>query len=98
MARKKQEMDNLAKDAARALEAGMSYGKWKAEHPHTKGDEIVIEPPKPTKPCKVCGKAMPLRGHARSYCSDECAFEGKMMRDAMFKQRKRERVKERKYG
>lgn len=30
MAKKKKEMDNLAKDAAAALAAGMSYGKWKA--------------------------------------------------------------------
>ena len=30
MAKKKKEMDNLAKDAAVALAAGMSYGKWKA--------------------------------------------------------------------
>ena len=30
MAKKKKELDKLAKDAAAALAAGMSYGRWKA--------------------------------------------------------------------
>lgn len=39
---KKKEMDNLAKDAAAALAAGMSYGKWKAMQ-----DPVKIEEPNP---------------------------------------------------
>ena len=39
---KKREPDNLAKDAAAALAAKMSYGKWKAFHPHTKDGGICV--------------------------------------------------------
>ena len=42
MAKKKREPDNLAKDAAAALAAKMSYGKWKAFHPHTKDGGICV--------------------------------------------------------
>lgn len=30
-------MGNLSRDACAALEAGMSYGKWKAMHPKQQG-------------------------------------------------------------
>ena len=39
MAKKKKEMDKLAKDAAAALAAGMSYGRWKAMQDYP----VVIE-------------------------------------------------------
>lgn len=55
---KKKEMDNLAKDAAAALAAGMSYGRWKA----MQDKPVVIDKPKTDelpegwKVCPFCGK------------------------------------------
>lgn len=51
-------MDNLARDAARALAAGQTYGKWKAEHPKTKDEKIEVEDPN-VRSCDVCGKPIP---------------------------------------
>lgn len=87
------EPDNLAKDATRALAAGMSYGKWKPDHPHTKDDEIIIPDPN-TKPCEVCGKPMKKGGRHKKYCCEECAYQAKQMRDKEHKQRKREKKEE----
>lgn len=74
---KKTEMDQLTKDSISAQKAGMSYGKWKALHPHT--DEV----PKPaeedsewTRICPVCGKRFTLDGWKRKkYCGIECSYE-----------------------
>lgn len=52
---KKKEMDKLAKDAAAALAAGMSYGKWKAMHGNTM-PEKKEEIPDGWKVCPRCGK------------------------------------------
>ena len=86
-------MDNLANDAARALAAGMSYGKWKHFHPHTKGEEIVVVDPN-TKPCVICGKPMKKGGTLKKYCSPECAYEARKLREIEFKQRKMAKKKE----
>ena len=78
-------MDNLARDSSMAIAAGMSYGKWKALHPHTA--EIVPEKPKATKKkkskpvrlCRWCGKEIPETANAhRRYCCAGCAYEGKL--------------------
>lgn len=67
-------LDRLTIDSISAEKAGMSYGKWKALHPHTEVDEV---PDADTRLCKVCGK--PIRnmsgGKRRLYCSNECAYE-----------------------
>lgn len=64
-------MDNLSKDSTAALEAGMSYGQYKALHPHTRHD------PKPitqrNRPCRWCGSQIPSKLHLNvKYCSPEC--------------------------
>ena len=71
-------MDRLTSDSIAAVNAGMTYGKWKALHPHTEVKNEV--PVKGAKPCKVCGKVIPKRastsGRQRKlYCSSECAYE-----------------------
>lgn len=68
-------LDRLTRDALAAEKAGMSYGKYKALHPHTpeEGDEIepeeeVDEKPKPIKlgpnqrlgTCAHCGQPFVL--------------------------------------
>lgn len=69
---KKREMDNLAKDAAAALAAGMSYGKWKALQenplPKKKKDEI----PDGWKVCKRCGKPFKPKATNQKYCDFVC--------------------------
>ena len=89
---KNQEMDNLAKDAARALAAGMSYGKWKPLFPHTKDDNILVPAPN-TKPCKFCGKPMKKGGRHRDYCSEECAYEARLLRFREYGQRRPKKQK-----
>lgn len=72
-------MDNLARDAMAALRAGQTYGKWKAEHPHTRDipAPVPVEESCRTKECCNCGKKFPLYGKSSStkYCSDECKRE-----------------------
>lgn len=77
-------MDRLTKDSIAAVKAGMTYGKWKALHPHTEekvavSDEIEAQE-KEVKLCKMCGKPFNIRvkgsgGQNRLYCSRECAYE-----------------------
>ena len=83
MARKR-EMDNLAKDAAAALAAGMSYGKWKA---------MQGEPVQTTKPnellegwkvCPQCGKAYKPKKYSNNrqiYCEVACQKAAQRVRD-----------------
>lgn len=49
--RKGEHLDRLTRDAIAAEQAGMSYGNWKALHPHTPEDE-----PRPAKrdPSEEC--------------------------------------------
>lgn len=51
---KKKEMDNLAKDAAAALAAGMSYGRYKAMQGEPKKVVTVEGLPKGWKRCLWC--------------------------------------------
>ena len=83
MARKKKEMDKLAQDAAAALAAGMSYGKWKA----MQDKPVVIEKKKdelePVKKiCKYCGKPfIPRSYRSQLYCDIYCQQEAKKERE-----------------
>lgn len=83
-------MDNLAKDAAAALKADMSYGKWKALHPYTKDKEEEPPVPEGCKICKHCGKAFkPRPGTSQVYCEVWCQKEAQRKRD---RERKRKRA------
>lgn len=79
---KKKEMDNLAKDAAAALAAGMSYGYWKA----MQDKPVVIEkkegPPEGWKVCPRCGKEFkPTQKRGKQiYCELECQKEAQRER------------------
>lgn len=61
-------MDRLTKDSLSASKAGMSYGKWKALHPHTEHEE---KDDGTVRRCIVCGKK--LYGHQRFYCGHNCS-------------------------
>jgi hypothetical protein len=82
---KKKVMDNLAKDAAAALAAGMSYGRWKA----MQGEPVKVEPKKTELPdgwkvCPWCGKAYKPKRCSNSrqiYCELECQKAAQRERD-----------------
>jgi hypothetical protein len=63
-------------DSIAAQKAGMSYGKWKALHPHTGVEETaVVQGPK--RLCKICGQEIPEGYTGKLYCGIECSYEGK---------------------
>ena len=75
--------DNLALDAMDARAAGMTYGKWKAQHPETKeaNESRLSKPPKRQYNqtprvyeyiCRGCGKKFTTPSKARRYCDDRC--------------------------
>ena len=69
---KRKEPDKLAKDAAAALEAGMSYGKWKVLQAPVKIEKQEI--PEGWKLCAYCGKPFKPRAKAnQKYCEPICA-------------------------
>lgn len=69
-------MDNLAKDAKKAMEAGMSYGRWKATQP------IVHKLPRKIPKgyrlgvCKECGKEFITNHPEKIFCDDYCRIRG----------------------
>lgn len=75
--RERKNMDRLSRDACAALDAGMSYGQYKALHPHTPDEE---EQPKPApvpkglveKTCPWCGVVFGTKKNNQIYCSVRC--------------------------
>lgn len=62
-------MDRLTKDSKAASDSGMSYGKWKASHPHTEHEGQNDET---GRRCIVCGKK--LHGHQMRFCGPVCRY------------------------
>ena len=79
-------MDNLALDAMDAKAAGMSYGQWKALHPHTKeANAARLAANAQSTPgkvyefiCRGCGEKFTTKNAKLRYCGDG----GKAKRDA----------------
>lgn len=103
--RRKKPLDRLTRDAIAAEQAGMSYGQYKAQHPHTPDDGDEIEAPEPeplpTDPgiyertCVVCKKVFYVRTRARrNYCGDYCERWARAQREAAARQRKKEENKQ----
>jgi hypothetical protein len=90
---KKKEPDNLAKDAAAALAAGMSYGRWKAMNPNTvRAEPESDEIPDGWKLCKHCGKQFkPRKGTRQFYCEPWCQKEAHRERDRKRKRKQAEK-------
>ena len=66
-------MDNLARDAMLAKQAGMSYGRWKAMQEPVKPKKKDI--PEGWKVCKGCGKAFKPHDCKQKYCDIGCREE-----------------------
>ena len=82
--RRRRPKDNLALDAMDARAAGMTYGKWKVQHPETKeANESRLSQPAPKRAysetpkvyeftCRGCGKKFTTQNKQRRYCDDHC--------------------------
>lgn len=70
---RKKELDNLSKDCIRARQLGYSsYGKYKADYPHTKEAEEPVQEVDETVQCHYCySRFVPTRKGVR-YCSQKC--------------------------
>lgn len=70
----KEPADNLTRDVLAAEAAGMSYGQYKAQHPHTGSNPPPEnDPGRYTITCPNCGKEIVVRTKAkRKYCSEFC--------------------------
>lgn len=74
-------MDNLARDAMLAKQAGMSYGQWKATQ------TVVVKPkgiPDGWIPCEYCGKHFKPKTRVHKFCEIGCreqANQGKYRKD-----------------
>lgn len=86
--KRKKPLDHLTRDVLAAQAAGMSYGKYKALHPHTKGlyddqEPIQVDASKKVLICICCGKTFLAPKHAgnKAYCSDECKKMAYIERD-----------------
>lgn len=94
--KRKKPLDRLTRDAIAAEQAGMSYGKYKAQHPHTPDEDE--EPPKPKvdpdkyeRVCVTCGKTFYLRTRVHmKYCSDYCRQIGKSHREQQLRDKKKQ--------
>lgn len=103
MGKKKKEMDNLAKDAAAALAAGMSYGKWKAIHGDTRCDTQAASEeavPEGWYICQHCGKPFkPKSRRQQKYCDSVCQQDAKYERDReKYRTRNREYQRKKREG
>lgn len=63
-------MDNLAREAMLAKEAGIHYGKWKAMNQNTSVN-VKHEIPEGWKACEHCGKPFKPKCGQR-FCDIEC--------------------------
>lgn len=97
--KRKKPLDRLTRDAIAAEQAGMSYGKYKALHPHTPDEgEEDQEPPRPKvdpdkyeRVCETCGKTFYLTTKVRQkYCSDYCRTFARSQREQKLREKKKQ--------
>lgn len=96
--RSKKPMDRLTRDAIAVQKAGMSYGRYKALHPHTGEDEPVEhELPGNVREitCAFCGRKFwtDTRHANRLYCDDICQRNASNRRVAARKQGQEEEIR-----
>ena len=92
-------MDNLARNAMLARQAGMSYGKWKAMQTPTPIEQNGI--PEGWKYCRWCGKAFKPKAGKQIYCEYDCrekayyekSREIRIVANAEYRRKRKEREK-----
>ena len=88
-------MSNLDKDIAMAAALGMSYGRYKMEHPGkpvVKPKVVYVEVEKPPDAvCAICGKHFYRNRGNKKYCGGACNEEANRRRTAAkYRQRRPE--------
>ena len=78
-------VDLLAIEAAAALKAGMSYGRWKAMGGKVEAEWQLPDGWKICKHCKTPFK--PKKAVRQTYCNPDCQYEAQKEKD---RERKRE--------
>lgn len=94
----KKPRDNLSLDAMDAVNAGMSYGQYKAMHPRTKDaneHRLAKNPQKAATTleviCKHCGEKFITTNSKMVYCGANCQHEESLQQH---NERKRQRLEE----
>ncbi len=93
---RKKKLDNLTRDCLAAERQGVSYGQYKAQHPHTK---VAREEPAEAdglqrKVCPECGETFINTGpRTRKFCSDYCRNNAAVKAAYARKKAKREAAK-----
>jgi rRNA maturation protein Nop10 len=78
-------LDRLTRDCLAAEAAGMSYGQYKALHPHTGEDDrsAIAVYGKQESTCQHCGGTFyKERGTEQKYCCEECRHSASKARAA----------------
>ena len=84
------EMNNLARDAMLAKQAGLSYGQWKAMQPPQ--EENPEEVPDGWLVCEYCGKQFkPKTKRPKRFCEVECQKQAYKKKYAEYMRNYRER-------
>lgn len=85
--KRKKPLDHLTRDVLAAQAAGLSYGNYKAQHPHTgeqddEPEELTIDPNKRALVCIRCGKTFLAsnRQANQKYCGDACRYQAQLAR------------------
>lgn len=86
--KRKEPLDRLTRDSIAAEQAGMSYGQYKALHPHTPDEDETPPKPKPKTDagryeytCTVCGKTFYTNTKKTvKYCGYDCSKEAARLR------------------
>ena len=91
-------LDNLTKDVLEAEKAGMSYGQWKALHPHTKysgkkRSRLKMEEAKTYRKCVICGATFEVKYPHHVMCSDECREERDRQHNRAWQEKHRAQMK-----
>lgn len=97
--KRKTPLDRLTRDAIAAEQAGMSYGNYKAKHPHTPDEDE--EPPRPKVDpgryeltCATCGKVFYRTDKThQKYCSYDCSKLAAAQRSAARREMKKQEEK-----
>ena len=86
-------MDNLARDAMLARQAGLSYGRWKAMQKPVKVTESPI--PDGWRKCEFCGKPF-KKSHGKRFCNIDCRNKAYKPRENELKAEHMRKYRERK--
>lgn len=84
--------DRLSLDAAAAIKAGMSYGNYKALHPHTDGTMPDFRRKVTLSTCPYCGTLFEKTNKKQIYCNAGCGLQRGFERNRAKKKQAKEQA------